>query len=48
MVFNQSGMIILYQVIMYKILGGVINEFISLGYSDVEEFVEESFWSEKK
>ena len=29
MVLNQSGMIILYQVIMYKLLGGVINEFFS-------------------
>ena len=48
MVFNQSGMIILYQVIMYKLLGGVINEFFSLGYSNVEEFVAESFWSQKK
>ena len=47
MVFNQSGMIILYQVIMYKLLGGVINEFFSLGYSNVEEFVAESFWSKK-
>ena len=48
MVLNQSGMIILYQVIMYKLLGGVINEFFSLGYSNVEEFVAESFWNEKK
>ena len=47
MVFNQSGMIILYQVIMYKLLGGVINEFFSLGYSNVEDFVAESFWSKK-
>ena len=47
MVLNQSGMIILYQVIMYKLLGGVINEFFSLEYSNVEEFVEESFWSKK-
>ena len=47
MVLNQSGMIILYQVIMYKLLGGVINEFGSLGYSNIEEFVEESFWSRK-
>ena len=48
MILNQSGMIILYQVIMYKLLGGVINEFGSLGYSNVEEFVAESFWSQKK
>ena len=47
MVLNQSGMIILYQVIMYKLLGGVINEFCSLGYSNVEGFVAESFWSKK-
>ena len=47
MVFNQSGMIILYQVIMYKLLGGVINELFSLGYSNVEDFVAESFWSKK-
>ena len=48
MVLNQSGMIILYQVIMYKLLGGVINEFFSLGYPNVEEFVAQSFWSQKK
>ena len=48
MCINQSGMIILYQVIMYKLLGGVINEFFSLGYSNVEEFVAESFWREKR
>ena len=48
MVLNQSGMIILYQVIMYKLLGGVINEFFSLGYANVEEFVAQSFWSQKK
>ena len=48
MVLNQSGMIILYQVIMYKLLGGVINEIFSLGYLNVEDFVAESFWSQKK
>ena len=47
MVLNQSGMIILYQVIMYKLLGGVINEFFSLGFANVENFVAESFWSKK-
>ena len=45
MILNQSGMVILYQVIMYKLLGGVINECFSLGYSNVENFVAESFWS---
>jgi len=48
MVLNQSGMVILYQVIMYKLLGGVINEIFSLGYLNVEDFVAESFWSQKR
>ena len=47
MILNQSGMIILYQVIIYKLLGGVINEFFSLGYSNVEQFVAQSFWNKK-
>ena len=33
---------------MYKLLGGVINEIFSLGYTNVEDFVAESFWSQKK
>lgn len=45
MCINQSGMIILYQVIMYKLLGGVINEMFDLGYGGVEEFAEKSFWN---
>ena len=45
MCINQSGMIILYQVIMYKLIGGVINEIFGLGYIGVEEFAEKSFWS---
>ena len=45
MCINQSGMIILYQVIMYKLIGGVINEMLGLGYIGVEEFAEKSFWS---
>ena len=48
MCINQSGMIILYQVILYKLLGGVINEMFSLGYSGVEEFAEKSFWNKFK
>ena len=47
MVLNQAGMIILYQVIMYKLLGGVINEVANLGFANVEEFVANSFWSRK-
>ena len=44
MCINQSGMIILYQVILYKLLGGVINEILGLGFDGVEEFSEKSFW----
>ena len=44
MCINQSGMIILYQVIMYKLIGGVINEIFNYGYSGVEEFSSNSFW----
>ena len=45
MCINQSGMIILYQVIMYKLLGGVINEIFGYGYMGVEDFAEKSFWN---
>jgi sodium-coupled neutral amino acid transporter 11 len=44
MCINQTGMIILYQVIMYKLIGGVINEIFVYGYNGVEEFAEKSFW----
>ena len=45
MCINQTGMIILYQVILYKLLGGVINDFFNLGYSGVEDFALNSFWN---
>ena len=45
MCLNQSGIIILYQVILYKLTGGVINDFGKFGYKNVEEFAEKSFWS---
>ena len=45
MSINQSGIIILYQVILYKLIGGVINEIGSFGYISVDEFVAESFWN---
>ena len=43
---NQSGIITLYQVISYKLLGGFINEILGMGFAGVEEFAEKSFWSE--
>ena len=42
------GVIILFQVILYKFLGGIINEIFSYGYSNMEVFASESFWGEKK
>ena len=48
MCINQFGMIILYQVILYKLLGGVINEIFDMGYTGVEDFAMNSFWHEFK
>ena len=48
MCINQTGMIILYQVILYKLLGGVINDFSNLGYSGVQDFALNSFWNKFK
>ena len=45
MCINQLGIIILYQVILYKLIGGVINEIGNYGYKSVEDFAMESFWN---
>ena len=42
------GVIVLFQVILYKFLGGIINEVFSYGYTNMEIFATESFWGEKK
>ena len=42
------GLMILFQVILYKFIGGVINDVFSYGYTDIEAFANESFWGEKK
>ena len=44
MSINQIGIIILYQVILYKLLGGAINEIGGLGYKSVDDFATNSFW----
>ena len=46
MCINQLGIIILYQVILYKLIGGIINEIGGLGYQNVEDFVANSFWNQ--
>ena len=44
MCINQLGCIILYQVIMYKLIGGIINEIFNLGYLNMEDFVNRGLW----
>ena len=44
MSINQIGIIILYQVILYKLLGEAINEIGGLGYKSVDDFATNSFW----
>ena len=45
MIINQTGVIILYQVILYKLIGGIINEVGKYRYPNVEDFAELSFWN---
>ena len=45
MCINQLGIIILYQVILYKLIGGTINEIGKFGYNSVEDFALNSFWN---
>ena len=45
LVLNQSGQIILYQVLIYKLLGGIINElYVFKKYENIEEFNNNSLW----
>ena len=48
MAIGILGIMILYQVILYKFLGGIINELFLYGYTNMETFASESFWGEKK
>lgn len=38
------GILILYQVILYKLIGGVVNEIGSYGYESLDDFLKNSFW----
>ena len=44
MIINQCGIILVYHVILYKLLGGVINEIGGFGYRDIDSFLKDSFW----
>ena len=38
------GLIILFQVMVYKLLGGIINDIGDYGYESLNDFVKKSFW----
>ena len=48
MCINQIGILILFQIIVYKFLGAVVNQFFSYGYDNMENFASQSFWGKKK
>jgi len=47
MCFGLLGVIILFQVILYKFIGGIINEVFGYGFVNMEIFAAGSFWSER-
>ena len=48
MCFGLFGVIILFQVILYKFIGGIINEIFGYGFVNMEIFSVGSFWGEQK
>ena len=48
MCINQIGILIVFQIIVYKFLGAVVNQFFSYGYENMENFAAKSFWGKKK
>ena len=48
MCFGLLGVIILFQVILYEFIGGIVNEVFSYGFANMEIFSKGSFCSEKQ
>jgi len=48
MCVNQFGTIIAFQIIIYKFLGAVVNQILSYGYDNMENFATRSFWADQK
>ena len=48
MCINQLGILIVFQIIVYKFLGAAVNQFFSYGYDNMENFATKSFWRKKK
>jgi amino acid permease len=40
------GVLILYQVIAYKLIGGIVNEIGNFGFKSIDDFLNNSFWSQ--
>ena len=48
MCINQIGTIIAFQIIIYKFLGAIVNQILSYGYENMENFAAKSFWGDEK
>ena len=48
MTINRFAKMIIFQIIIYKFLGAVVNKLFSFGYENMENFAEYSFWAKKK
>ena len=48
MTLNKFAKIIVFQIILYKFLGAVVNKLFSFGYENMENFAAQSFWGKKK
>ena len=48
MCVNQIGTIIAFQIIIYKFLGAIVNQILSYGYENMENFAAKSFWGNEK
>lgn len=46
-IVNVFGILILYQVIIYKLIGGLINDLGGYGYENINDFLLNSFWNER-
>lgn len=48
MAFGLLAVIILFQVILYKFIGGIVNEIFNFGFINMEMFARSRFWSKAK
>ncbi len=46
-ILYDYGVIILYQIVAYKLIGGVINDLGKYGFQSLDDFVDNSFWKKK-